>query len=766
MKTEKQRFLDFVENYKKVYSIIKKEEIKPKTSYLQFDKYLSDSKEIVDAFEGLVKDNGENGFVSRPGTGKSTLVLTEVFNNIKFDDNKKHLLVITLPNKAQSEQLGEKYKELGFQVLVGGLGKDFTDIKFKDNKAVVICVYEKITDIKYLLKKDIICHLVIDEAHNITSSCYFRGKAIKELTDIKNKIVDAGGSVVLMTATFDNLLQFKYKNIVFCDKKEEYKAPCKTFNLIINKTKEDKKENEDIQNLIYKYVKSGMVRYNDIEKTKDIIDYMTDAGMNVVYANGKEKTYIKVDGKKRYDNKVFDGLVNFERLPKNDICFITSLADAGINVIDIEDTNKENYNSYFVVQDIRNLDLLDIQQYFNRFRFVCNSYNLLVNTSPSSVNEYKNIENITIDINKKLERKLTVLHKFLDTINFKYMDFNSGLSVNETNREIEKEIEYILNFKNLDGEKENFGCIYYDTEEKDLKVDYNKLMNKIWSEYNKQFYYNFYLLKEQLEDIFKVKINVIEDTEIQDIDFSKIREEKFQELVISDRKNLEEHISGNKISDAYSKFENTEIYKNFKRLYELTTNYDLILKIMSNVEENDDVNEYLRDSIKKEEIKLIVNLTNKEKRDLKQSIVGENSEKLENDFKLLVDAFYFSGIEKSIKLNCYEDFIEYLTKKHKNSEIKNFFLEKQYIYYNKQYKEGNLGVFKTSSGLEQYRLIQFFFNDGEKRGVKLTEEKITEITKQFNTLFGKKYTEKKIEKMINLCFNIDKNDIVSSLKLK
>ena len=99
MKTEKQRFLDFVENYKKVYSIIKKEEISPKTSYLQFDKYLSDNKEIIDAFENLVKDNGESGFISRPGTGKSTLVLTEVFNNVKFDDNKKHLLVITLPNK-------------------------------------------------------------------------------------------------------------------------------------------------------------------------------------------------------------------------------------------------------------------------------------------------------------------------------------------------------------------------------------------------------------------------------------------------------------------------------------------------------------------------------------------------------------------------------------------------------------------------------------------------------------------------------------------
>lgn len=765
MKTEKQRFLDFVENYKKVYSIMKKEEVKPKTSYLQFNKYLSDNREIIDAFENLIKENGESGFISRPGTGKSTLVLTEVFNKITFKDNKKHLLVITLPGKAQSEQLGEKYKELGFQVLVGGLGKDFTDIKFTDNKEVVICVYEKITDLKYLLKKDIVCHLVIDEAHNITSSCYFRGKAIKDLTDIKNKIVDTGGSVVLMTATFDNLLQFKYKNIVFCDKKEEYKAPCKSFNLVINKTKEDKKENEDIQNLIYKYVKTGMVRYNDIEKTKDIIDYLVDDGKEVVYANGKEKTYLKVDGKKRYNNKVFDGLVNFEKLPKNDICFITSLADAGINVIDIEDTNKENYNSYFVVQDIRNLDLLDIQQYFNRFRFVCNSYNLLVNTSPSSVKEYQNIEDITIDINKKLERKLVVLQKFLEAINFKYINFDSNLSIDDANKEIEKEINYILDFENLDGEKESFGCIYYDTEENILKVDYNKLMNKIWSEYNKQFYYNFYLLKEQLEDIFKVKINVIEETEIQDIDFSKIREDKFKDLVVSDREQLEEHISGKKISDTYSKFENTEIYQNVKRLYELS-NYDIVLKVMSNAEEDDDVNEFLRDFIKKQEINLLKNLTNKEKRELKQSIVGENTEKLEENFKLLVDAFYFSSIEKSIKLDCFDEFIDYVVKNSKNSEIKNFFLQKQYIYYNKEYKEGNLGAFKTSSGLEQYRLINYFFNDGEKRGVKLTEEKVTEITKQFNIVFGKKYTEKKIEKMINLCFNIDKNNIVSSLKLK
>ena len=769
MKTEKQRFLDFVENYKKVYSIMKKEEVKPKTSYLQFNKYLSDNKEIIDTFENLIKENGESGFISRPGTGKSTLVLTEVFNNITFEDNKKHILVITIPSKAQSEQLGEKYKNLGFQVLVGGLGKDFTDIKFTDNKTVVICVYEKITDLKYLLKKDIVCHLVIDEAHNITSSCYFRGKAIRDLTDIKNKIVDAGGSVVLMTATFDNLLQFKYKNIVFCDKTEEYKAPCKSFNLVINRTKEDKKNNEDIQNLIYKYVKTGMVRYNDIEKTKDIIDYMVDAGKEVVYANGKEKTYLKVDGKKRYNNKVFDGLVNFEKLPQNDVCFITSLADAGINVVDVEKTDKEKYNSYFVVQDIRNLDLLDIQQYFNRFRFVCNSYNLLVNTSPSSVEEYKSIENITIDMNKKLERKLVVLQKFLEAINFKYINFDSNLSIDDANKEIEKEINYILDFENLDGEKESFGCIYYDTEENILKVDYNKLMNKIWSEYNKQFYYNFYLLKEQLEDIFKVKINVIEETDIQDIDFSKIREEKFQDIVINEKEQLEEHISGKKISDAYCKYENTEIYQNVKRLYELS-NYDTVFQFVSKIKEDDDLkdnlNEHLRNFIKVKEKILLRDLTNKEKRDLKQCIVGENTEKLEKDFKLLIDAFYFSGIEKSIKLGCYEDFIEYVVKKNKNSDIKNFFLEKQYIYYNKQYKDGNLGVFKTSSGLEQYRLIQFFFKDGEKRGVKLTEEKVTEITKQFNTVFGKKYTEKKIEKMIKLCFNIDKNDIVSSLKLK
>ena len=492
------RFYEFLDSYKKIQKIVFDRDVKTESILLKYSRYLTDNIDIENTLISLLKQNKQSLLVAAAGSGKTYVILDRVFKKIKFDDGKKHILVMTLPNKAQTEQVGPKYKVFS---LVGNMNKDITEVVRTEDK--IVSVYEKTSDIEYLLRDpDVRVHFVIDECHNIPSSSRFRVECIKNLVNIKNRVLENGGSVLLITASYESMKMEQLDNIVYTYKDVEYEAPCDEFNLYVKKNSE-----MDVENYIYKVVKNGIVRYNDITSYKTLINFYKKNSKKVIFANSREKTYTKVDGRNKYNNITVDKLINEEVLPENDLCFITSMADVGINITNIEGIDKNDYNSYFVVQNSENMNLANIEQFFNRLRFQANSYNLLINNNCDGTTEYKDLETITEEKITQIRKQIEYLEKVMDALVFKYHNFN--VECKNPDLEMRKEFNYILDFKNVDGVKESLGCIYLD-DDNNISIDYNKFFDICLSEYDKQFYSNIYLLKEKLEQIFNKEINIFE----------------------------------------------------------------------------------------------------------------------------------------------------------------------------------------------------------------------------------------------------------------
>ena len=753
------RFYEFIDSYKKIQKIVFDRDVKTESILLKYNKYLTDNVDIENTLINLLKQNKQSLLVAAAGSGKTYVILDRVFKKIKFDDVKKHILVMTLPNKAQTEQVGPKY---GVFSLVGNMNKDITEVVKTEDK--IVSVYEKTADIEYLLRDpNIVVHFIIDEAHNIPSSSRFRVECIQNLVKIKNKVLENGGSVLLITASYESLKMEKLDNIVYTYKDTEYEAPCEKFNLYIKKN-----DKLNVENYIYKVVKNGIVRYNDITSYKTLINFYKQNKKKVIFANSKEKTYVKVDGRNKYNNETVDKLINEEILPENDICFITSMADAGINITNIENIDRKDYNSYFVVQNAENMSLANIEQFFNRLRFKANSYNLLINNSCDNTTEYKDLETITEEKILLVRKQIEYLEKMLDALFFKYNNF----SVNYKNPdlEIKKEFNYILDFKNVDGIKENLGCIYLD-DNNNISIDYNKFFDICISEYDKQFYSNIYLLKEKLEQTFNKEINIFKVDGENVVDFDEIIETNFYDILKEKDNKIIKQLKENKITDNELKnYSDTNNFEFSVKLYGLGKTTEEVINLLETkevlkdkklVEETkNERKDRIRNTIKKEERQHIIDLSKASIRQLKQDILNN---KEVND-TVITNSYFYDDLKKSVKMNIFEDFVEELKKETIN--FRTFFLHKQYVYYNNLYLEDPKLLNNTQSGKEQKIVLEYFIKeDGTSRKRKVTDKNIQTIKNNLETQIHKTYTEKNILKMINNFFNIGKEDVVNSLKM-
>jgi len=757
-----QRFYEFIDSYKKIQKIVFDRDIKTESILLKYSKYLTDNVDIENTLIDLLKQNKQSLLVAAAGSGKTFIILDRVFKKIKFKDGKKHILVMTLPNKAQTEQVGPKY---GVFSLVGNMNKDITEVVKTEDK--IVSVYEKTADIEYLLRDpNIVIHFIIDEAHNIPSSSRFRVECIQNLVKIKNKVLANGGSVLLITASYESLKMENLDNIVYTYKDTEYEAPCEKFNLYIKKN-----DKLNVENYIYKVVKNGIVRYNDITSYKTLINFYKQNKKKVIFANSKEKTYVRVDGRNKYNNETVDKLINEEILPENDICFITSMADAGINITNIENTDRKDYNSYFVVQNVENMSLANIEQFFNRLRFKANSYNLLINNNCDNTTEYKDLETITEEKIFLVRKQIEYLEKMMEALVFKYNNF----SVNYKNPELEirKEFNYILDFKSIEGIKENLGCIYLD-ENDNISIDYNKFFDICISEYDKQFYTNIYLLKEKLEQTFNKEINVFEVNEENVVDFDEIIETNFYDILKEKDNKVIKQLKENKITDNELKnYSNTHNFEFTTKLYGLGKTTEQIIDILETkirayvkdrnetiIETENERRERVRNTIKKEERQHIIDLSKASIRQLKQDILNNK----EIDDTVITNSYFYEDLKKAVKMNIYEDFVEELKKE--TISFRTFFLHKQYVYYNNLYLEDPKLLNNTQSGKEQRIVIEYFINeDGKTKKRKVIDKNIQTVKNNLETLMHKTYTEKNVLKMINNYFNIGKEDIVNSLKL-
>lgn len=715
----------------------------PKIYQFSYDKYLSDNPSIKKHIKSL--KNGLHLVIAAPGTGK-TYSIVDVFRD------SKDINIIFVPNKSQALQIGENYNILS---ITGG--KEVLKQDFKKNNNAVF-VYDKASPeefrelfLKYPSKK---INIVIDEAHNLVSSSGYRNEAIKFLDQVKEMVLHRGGKVIEMTASPQTMGLETFDTITHLFPSEEYKAPTKSINLYVNTS-----NNKDFLDFTYEVmnkVGKSIIRYQSKDAGQALSWYLNNIdNKKAFYVNADTKEYFKVGDKTKFKNEMFDSIINKEILPKGDFFIQTSINDAGINIIDIEDDKKENLNTIFAVLDSSQTDTMNIEQFSNRLRFESNSMNILINEN----NKKQPIKSYFTIIKEKyfvLEKQLKYLNLKLDALCFKYDLYENNTSINRM--KIKNQFEYELDFTDLDGNKDSLGCIYID-EALNILFDKKLFFLNCWEEYTRQFYNNIDEFIKELKMIFNRDINIIQVEDVKKYDILN----EFYKYCIDciDFGDIEE-------------IKNTKIYANY---LELTDKQHL---------SKDEALEILNKDIYKgkKEISAVDTIKNKNVKAMIKDLKPADLNKIEmcfknrdlmtdekfkaprNEIKQIIDSNYYDYIKKCNKMN-YEitTLLKLIQETETYSDLDNYFNEMQYISINIKYKSNE--ELETYSEKEQKIVLDKFFKaDGKPRNIKITKAKINEIQEEMLKTLNRSYSQNKILKFMVRLFKISNSKVPTSLITK
>lgn len=685
-----------------------------------FDKKLTSY--CVKEIKNSLKGNKTTLMIAPTNSGKTYSMVNEVFKK-----NREELVynILAVPARAQAQQVGEAYKIVD---IVGGgekIDKVISLDKVKEMVMVYDCLTEKsIEKIYNLLKSNlerkknlfknvgidycikITFNLIIDEAHNITSSSDYRCKAIRNIERVSNYILENGGNVIYMTATPLNLTHKHFDRVIHFIREEDYKANTNKFNLFYNDT--DKSFSSYMHRVLITEGK-GIVRYNKIKATHSMKYYMEeyDKIKNVLYTNSDEKGYLVVDGKRVYNNDLTNYIINYEKLPNNDYCFITSMGDAGINITTIDGMkNKEDYKAYFIVDSPSNMDIMNVEQFFNRLRFRNNSYNLLMaKPKAEKTEEFTSKKEFYEIVNKKYDEIKKHIELFKDYISSYSKLLEHGINCefyNKTLDEARAEILRQVNSLKLNGKKES-AYLYLD-EDFILQFDENLFMNKCWEEYNKQFFYNKNLLIDELKRIFNIDINVVFYDDVkEDINDSQLYEKMCAKKIFDNKEQLLDENFEKDDNSLYNIIKESTAYNDFKKLIEKGISLDEAVEYIYSQNKTK-----IKDKKRTASLELINELKDKDFEalyDLTHQVAIEyeyNKELLE---KVLDDDTY--KFFRQITKNEMQDAIKWYQNFGSNKDLNMFFVFKNSIITNKVYSN-NAFSFKTKD-LKQQKMIRDFF---------------------------------------------------------
>lgn len=732
MRKDLKIFYNFINEYNEIQEMMgNKTSIK--SNILEYDKYLSDNDDIVEKYKELIKKDGKQSLIiSKPGSGKTYLV-NKVFKDLVKESDDNEIFLILIPFTAQTQQL----KSSCNMISIVGNTPDLITYDFRYNKIFAI-VYDKCTDIDFLYEKypNLKIRVIIDESHNLVTQSNFRFEAIKNLENFKNTVLKNDGSVVLMTATPQVLQYEEFDGIYNFVTKKEYKAPTKKCTIYINKTN-NKFVNFSYSTLRDKIGKNTLIRLNSNLIKTELINKMLNEDLNVSYIDSDEKGYDKQ--REKYKNDIIDSLITKSKLPIHDYIFSTSLIDCGINIESIDGLQDlEEENIVFMIPDFKHLNLMDIEQFFNRTRGTVKSYSIFLNNNDSNANFKRGTYSKFVeDYLYKVNEQISYLNKLIEVLKIKY-DLSNEDDIND----LIKEFEINLNFEDSKERKNNLDCIYIDKENLEIKYDKKKLMYKSFEEYNKQFFYDEKLLKEELEQLFNIGINIEYIEETDNIDFNEETELYCKEVL----KNVKPQNIVEKNFEEYKRIRNTNTFKN---LDDLIKNYDYdVNDALDEVLENDCKNLNI---IKKEEAKKIIeNLNDLEKDTLFKRIIDKDDILMSKKTRTLLNGPFGKFIEEGFKKGYNQDeILDIIKKSKKDNDISKYFNIKQYIYYNNKYIE-NKELLNTVAGKEQLFVLEYFFNNkGYSKNRVINVKNLKEITDKLNkNIKSNYYKEKDIIKMI------------------
>lgn len=759
MRRDKQRFEQFLKEAKEYHKLIYGEDYNPIVEYYEFKRYLTDIKGINDILHNEFNKNQKFLVVAPTDSGKT---YTLIKNYMK--ETSGEVYFFTVPNKSQSEQIESSYSDVGVISIVGEKNR-LKDFDLNKNKFFSI-VYDKMNEIEDILDiyPNLKFNIVLDESHNLESSVGYRPAAIQNLDRVCDLILAKGGSVCLMTASYESMKYERVNKIINFITEEDYKAHTDNFNLYVNKCFD---KDKDFNVFVYNILKNitGIVRYNSKKSTELLESALKNKdNLKVYHTNGDERKYKKVDGKMIFENIIDDSIINHSKLPENDIVFTTCKFDCGTNISNIEGIDNYEYAASFLINGSRDLNLMNIEQFFNRLRFHNKEYNLFLNYERPE-KDFRTLNEIAEKEKEIVDRNIKYLELLLGALEFKY---------NDNKNKIIEEFNYQLDFIDEDGTKNDLGCIYL-SDNLEVKCDRKSFFNKCNNKYQQQYYYHQDKLIEKLEEIFNIEIKVqnLKDENIEYIDLEAYKEANEKEVlktILNDEELLNE-IKTNEIkSDIIKNIYKKDIYKKgilglYNLGYETEEAFDFVINNSEEVVEE-----------KKKELIKNIELTNIDIISLRKVANNEITLNELRDIETvnykkicsIVKSDYFEYIKKSVKMKIdIKDIWEVIKTSEKDAEIIRYFTDYQIIYYNKLFLEDEK-LLGGKTGKEQKVIIKCFTDEYNKiRRLKISDEKIEEVCQKLNKEFKvNTYKKTKVKRMILKIFNINKDNQTTSLRLK
>lgn len=482
--------------------------MKEKISLYFENDYLSENKEIKEAFFNIANEEGINLFIAETGGGKTYLVSKTFEELSKKEPNR--LFIIACPNKIQNEQNQISYN---LKALVGGNGKKIEDIQSN----TISMVYDKAEElIEYIQSNNLKTTLVIDEAHQLIYSKSFRGKAINNL----NQLQKVCFNVIHITATpRTNIEIFNYNKIIECKPKNKIH---KIEELTIAQGEKSLVEKEIIH-----------IMKQEINKNKKILLFIDDKNKikefnkNHLEAEIKNAKIETLDSDKK-ESDLFKNIINNSTIPNDiDIVISTSVLECGTNIKnkDITTIYYLNNNSYLCLDKI-------IQSLARARKYQDNAYIFLKMPNKKDDDEnnkyFNEIDTIIENQNNFNKSRKETSQYFYDKI--KSNEFYEN--------EAENEIISILNSKDIKNNKLK-KCLYFDEESETILIDEIELIKTSFNIHDIQYIHNIELLARDLKDSLKAKyIKIIRLGESDKIHNYDKREEKAKEKKQQEKETL------------------------------------------------------------------------------------------------------------------------------------------------------------------------------------------------------------------------------------
>lgn len=763
-----------------------------KIDELYFDDKLSKEPEIIEYMFEMMKEKGSINFVSAPTNAGKTYLVNELFKKLnevektptkeeilhmfRFQDDPEkcyeltkdtiptYMNVITMPSNPQTIQVAKKY---GLQCLVGG--KDYKELDMTKDGINVGMVYDMAKIITEMLRNDeyLKVNLVIDEAHELTSST-FRGEALSQLRELIPLVIERGGTVTYLTASYTEMAYLTgLKHILFCNRRIET-VDFDNLKLIIV---ESDKNIDDITLNVLKD-KKALVLFNKKEGQRDLQKELSLLNKKVYYVNSEEKqSYTdKKTNEKVYKNRMMNDIVNNEILPGDtDIAICTKMIESGTNIVGIgnEENTPYDFDTIHIIRDSKDLSLTSIEQISNRIRFSHKNHYIVIK---KSVFEEENEKVYDFSLRQtfkfffeKLKRQVEYLEAEIDILRrIKYKD--------EENIEelVEKAIKDILkeknNFDNLSNSMG--GSIRY--EDGKLSIEYKFFLNYCLNKYNQSLFYNKEKLVKELEKIFNKKVEVIEMKD-KDLDL-KIDKTTLEEY----KNNLLEQLKNG--APLFPSIMETRFYKEALRLCGfLHKNIVECLEIVltkTDKELQELYNKISKDTIRNmgiydmRELREILE-NNKQLKDVKCESTREEIAKIVNN-RVFLDKLETSTKENNLTLN---EFIEHYCKTDNEKELNKFINDRRIIKNNNNFKDGYRELLHDHANYDQLIVLDFIKNVKNykiyKNKIDEKTDKIDELIKELQERTGHKYTRNKVINFIKSIYTFrEKDEKIKGKKVK